>query len=379
MPKVRILLGNMADVKNRKITVTFTDKTIVRIVVIGVLTFLGILFISQIADALVLIFLSLFLAVALNPAVSWISKRLRSKSRVRATGMAYLIVLAVIAAFLALVVPPLVNQTNEFAQALPDTIEKYTAEDSAPMRFIREHNLEADIQEGIQSLRDNVKDIGGSVVTTANTVLTFMVSLVAVLVMTFMMLIEGPMWLKKFWDIQDPEKSARHKRVLAKMYKVVTGYVNGQLIIALIAGFMSLLALLIASNILDAEVNAVVYALIITLTALIPMFGATIGAIIVVFLCAFVSLPLAGIMAVFFLVYQQIENATIQPGIQARQNELTPLLVFIAALIGISIGGILGAFIAIPIAGCLRVWLVEYYGDRFSVNPKRLDKASPKV
>ena len=102
------------------------------------------------------------------------------------------------------------------------------------------------------------------------------------------------------------------------------------------------------------------------------MFGATIGAIIVVALCALASWPLALVMAVFFLVYQQIENATIQPGIQARQNELTPLLVFMAALIGIGLGGILGAFIAIPIAGCLRVWIVEYYGDRFSVNPKNI-------
>lgn len=78
-------------------------------------------------------------------------------------------------------------------------------------------------------------------------------------------------------------------------------------------------------------------------------------------------------MAAFFLIYQQIENATIQPGIQARQNELTPLLVFIAALIGIGFGGIIGAIIAIPLAGCLRIWFFEYYGDRFGVGAKRLE------
>ena len=364
----------MALLNNRKVTVTFTDRTIVRVVVIAVLSFLGILFLSKIIHALVLIFLSLFLAIALNPAVSWIGRRFRSKSRVRATGAAYIIVLAIITGFLVLVVPPLVRQTRDFAQALPNNIERYTQDDSVPRRFIRDHNLEQDVQNSIQSLRSNVDNIGGSVVTTANTVLAFVVSLIAVLVMTFMMLVEGPMWMKKFWDAQDPEKSEHHKRVVAKMYRVITGYVNGQLIIAVIAGFISLIALVIASTILNVSVNAVVYALIITLTSLIPMFGATIGAIVVVALCAFVSWPLAGIMAVFFLVYQQVENATIQPGIQARQNELTPLLVFIAALIGIGFGGILGAFIAIPVAGCMRVWFVEYYGDRFSVNPKNLEK-----
>lgn len=364
----------MPFLSNRKVTVTFTDRMIVRIVVIGVLTFLGLLFINKIAGAVVLIFLSCFLAVALNPAVSWISRKMRIKSRVWATGLAYIIVLAVIAGFLALVLPPLMRQTNDFIQNLPDNIERYTDEDSAPMRFIRDHNLEQDFDNNIQNLRDKVQNISGSILTTVNAVLSFTVSLIAVLVMTFMMLVEGPMWISKFWETQDPDKSLRTKRVLSKMYKVVTGYVNGQLVIALIAGFISFVALMLASQLLDVSINAVVFALIITLTSLIPMFGATIGAVIVVILCAFVSWPLAGMMAIFFFVYQQIENATIQPNIQARQNELTPLLVFIAALIGISFGGILGAFIAIPMAGCIRVWIVEYYGDRLSVNPKKLDK-----
>lgn len=360
----------MPILNNRKVTVTFTDRTVVRVVIILVLTLVGILFITKIAHALVLIFLSLFLAVALNPAVSWITKHLRIKSRVLATGIAYIIVLAAITGFLVLIVPPLMRQTTDFVQNLPNTIEQYSDEDSAIMRLIEKHGLEQDVQNAIQSLRDNVQNIGGQAVTTLNTVLSIFVSLIAVLVMTFMMLVEGPMWLKKFWDTQDPEKSAKPKRVLNKMYKVVTGYVNGQLLIALIAGFFSLIALLIASTLLDESINAVVFALIITLTSLIPMFGASIGAVIVVILCAFVSWPLAGIMAIFFLIYQQIENATIQPGIQARQNELTPLLVFIAALVGIGFGGILGAFIAIPVAGCIRVWIVEYYGDKLSVNPK---------
>ncbi len=364
----------MSFLNDKQITVTFTDRTIVRIVVIIVLTLLGILFFNRIADALVLIFLSFFLAIALNPAVSWLSRRLHIKSRLRATGIAYLIVLAIIVGFLALIVPPLMRQTDAFIQNLPDTIERYTNEDSAIMRLVREHNLEQDVEEGIQNLRNHVRTFGSSAISTAGRVLSLIVSLIAVLVMTFMMLVEGPMWLEKFWETQDAKKSERTRRVLTKMYKVVTGYVNGQLLIALIAGFFSLIALIIASTVLGVSVNAVVYALIITLTALIPMFGATIGAVIVVALCAFVSWPLALIMAAFFLVYQQIENATIQPGIQARQNELTPLLVFVAALIGISLGGILGAFIAIPVAGCLRVCLVEYYGERLSVKPSRETK-----
>lgn len=358
---------------NKKITVTFTDKTIIRAVVIVGLSILAITFIEKIAHSLTLIFLSFFLALALNPSVAWIGKHLRTRSRLRATGAAYLIVLAFITGFIMVVVPPLLRQTTEFVRVLPDNIERYTAEDSVTMRFVRTHNLESDVDDAVQSLRKNVKGIGGSVVTTANVFLGGLISLIAILVMTFMMLVEGPMWLEKFWQTQDAEKSERRKRTLTKMYRVVTGYVNGQFIIALIAGFFSLIALLIVSTLLDESINAVVYALIITLTSLIPMFGATIGAVVVVILCAFASVPLAIIMAIFFLIYQQVENVTIQPHIQARQNELTPLIVFVAAIIGVGFGGIIGAFIAIPIAGCARVLIVEYYGDRLSVkNAKQI-------
>ncbi len=104
--------------------------------------------------------------------------------------------------------------------------------------------------------------------------------------------------------------------------------------------------------------------MVVGLLGLIPMIGNMLAAVIVVIVSLFVSLPLALTMAVFFLVYQQIENATLQPYIQSKYNDLTPLTVFIAALIGISVGGFLGALVAIPIAGCVRILVLEYYGDK---------------
>ena len=78
-------------------------------------------------------------------------------------------------------------------------------------------------------------------------------------------------------------------------------------------------------------------------------------------LCLFASTGLALGMTVFFLLYQQVENATLQPYIQAKSNNLTPLIVFVAALVGAQLGGLLGALAAIPIAGCIRVVIDEYY------------------
>ncbi len=199
---------------------------------------------------------------------------------------------------------------------------------------------------------------------TATRIGSTIISIITVLVLTFMMLIEGPVWLKKFWAAQPAAKRERGKRLAYRMYRVVTGYVNGQFLVAIIAGGFALVALLIASTLYDVSINAIALAGIIALTGLIPMIGATIGAAVVVVVCLFTSVPLALTMAVFFLIYQQVENITIQPYIQSRQNELTPLLVFVAALVGVGFGGLLGGFVAIPAASCLKILIEDYFARK---------------
>lgn len=358
-----------------KVTITFTYRTILRVVVVGLLALLFIALMGKIAHTLALIFIAFFLSIALNPAVSKISKSLKSKSRVRATGVAYLLVLLVTAGFLMLVVPTITTQTSNFVRELPDTFDEITSEESTVTRVIRDYNLEDDIDNATVSIKNRYLSEGGDTVfNTASRVSTIVISIIVVLTLTFMMLVEGPDWMKYFWSMQDPDDVPKRKRMVTKMYRVVTGYVNGQLLIALIAGTSSFIALMAGNAIFGGNINAVVYALIITLTSLIPMFGATIGAVIVVILCSFTSLPLAVAMGIFFLAYQQIENITIQPLIQSWQSELTPLIVFISAIIGISFGGILGAFVAIPIAACIKIALLEHFGHNLNNLEEKLSK-----
>jgi len=184
------------------------------------------------------------------------------------------------------------------------------------------------------------------------------------LVLVFMMLIEGPAWIKKFWEMHPKEKVARRREVANKMYRMVTGYINGQLLIATIAATFAMVAMLIMRAVFNVDINIVPLVLIVGLVGLVPMIGNTLAAAIIVVVCLFVSLPMAIGMGIFFLVYQQIENATLQPYIQSKYNELTPLTVFVAALIGVAVAGFLGALVAIPIAGCVRILLTEVYGDK---------------
>lgn len=352
--------------KDETITVSFSNKTVMRVVVFIVVTFLLFNFLSKISVALQLIFVSIFLALALNPAVSWITERLPSRSRVRATAVAYLIVISILAGFLAVVVPPFVSQMVELFGEIPTSIEDIENQDTAMVHFIERNNLTTQYTEVISDIKENLQGLTERAVDTATMVGSGVVAFITVLVMTFMMLVEGPRWMQRLAAMQPKNDAKRRLQVAGDMYRMVTGYVNGQLIIAFVAALFAFFALLISSTVYGVSVNAVALACIVGLIGLIPMIGNTVAAVIVVLFCLFVSLPLAITMAIFFLLYQQIENATFQPYIQAKYNELTPLTVFVAAIVGVNVAGFIGALVAIPLVGCLRIFIKAYYSDRLA-------------
>jgi predicted PurR-regulated permease PerM len=148
------------------------------------------------------------------------------------------------------------------------------------------------------------------------------------------------------------------------MNQIVSGYINGQILLAFIGAVFTFITLAIVSSVLNVQINTLALTVIIFFTGLIPLFGHIIGGIIVVIACLFVSWPLALIVGIALLVYLQIENITFQPYIQAKYNNITPLLVFVSALVGIAAGGLFGAFIAIPLAGCIKVAIEEYLDQR---------------
>lgn len=354
----------MSEQGEKRVKISIEAKTIVRVIAIVFLAIICVGLLKLIASALVLIFFAFFLALALNPAVSWIARKLKSGSRVRATGIAYLIVLTLLITFIVLVTPPLVRQTVDFIKDVPETIQEFTADDSALSKFIERNNLEGQVDNFTEGFNNRFKDIGKPILSTAGALATAVISTITVLVLTFMMLIEGPTWFDRLMAIQPKEKRGARRALARKMYKVVTNYVNGQVIVSFIAGTFALVGLIIASNIFNVTINAVALSVIVMLFGLLPLIGATIGAVIVVLACLLVSLPLAITMAIYFIVYQQIENLTIQPYIQSKTNALTPLIVFVAALTGAHLGGILGAFVAIPVAGCIKVLIEDYYQKR---------------
>lgn len=346
---------------DRKIDVTISNKTILRTILWVVLAILLFHFIGRITHPLTLIFTSFFLAIALNPVVSWMSSHLKIKSRVRATAAAYLVVIAVLSLFFLLVIPPLVRQTRDFAKDVPQVVENFQHQDTSIARAAKRYNIDQKLSQSAKDFASHYTNFGSTILDTGKRVIGVFISILVVVVMTFMMLVEGPRWLEVIFGALSDKNRAHHKRVAHRMYKAVSGFVNGQVILAAVAGLFALVTLLITSNLLHVSINAAAMAGIVAVFGLIPLFGNPISSAVVVLVCLLNSTSLALIMLIYFMVYYQVESLSLQPYVQSRTNELTPLLVFVSAILGIGFGGILGAIVAIPAASIVKIMIEEYY------------------
>ena len=354
----------------RKVNVNISNRTMLRAIFWVTAAVLAYHFVGRISHILTLIFASFFLALALNPVVSWMSNRLRIDSRVRATAASYLLVVVILAAFVALIVPPLVRQTRDYINNIPQTVQTFQQQDSGIARTLQRYNFDQKITDGAKALTSHYGNFGTAVLDTGRRVGEAIASVVAVLVLTFMMLVEGPKWFELLVGTMPEKDRPRYKKLSMRMYKVVTGFVNGQVILAAVASAFAFIALQIASHVIGvSNINAVALAGIVLVFGIIPLFGNPIAALLVTLACLFNSVTLALIMLIYFFVYFFVENHTFQPFVQSRLNELTPMTVFIAALLGVGFGGIMGAIVAIPAAGVAKILLEDYFERRHNKKP----------
>ena len=151
------------------------------------------------------------------------------------------------------------------------------------------------------------------------------------------------------------------------MTKVVQGYVNGQVLLAAIASALIVPVLFIVGVQYPLALMVVVF-----ICGLIPMVGHTIGAVICTVVALFTSLPAALIVLGYYILYQQVENYAVQPRVQANSTNMSPLLVFVSVVLGANFGGLLGALVAIPVAGCARVLLLDYLERRNILSPQEV-------
>jgi predicted PurR-regulated permease PerM len=340
--------------------VRFQVKTILAIlgIVLSVAAFLQLVWLAR--QVLTWVLIALFLALALNPLVEWLERHL-VRRRGLAAGLAFVSALVVIGGLGGIFVPTLVDEVDQFADAVPGYVQDIT-EGRGRLGFLQtEYQIVDRVEEAIE--RGGASQIlggAGTAVDVTRSILTIVVATITIAVLTFFMLLEGPNWISRFYSLLPEDQQPRWREIGLRIYRTVGGFVSGALLIGLIAGLVSGTFLTIVG-----VPYAIALGLLVALLDLIPLAGATMATVLVSTI-AFVSSELAVGIAVliFFVVYQQVENHVLYPLVYSRTLALSPLAILIAVLVGASLAGILGALAAIPVAGAIQVILLDVLEHR---------------
>lgn len=261
-------------------------------------------------------------------------------------------VICLFVGFVAAIVPLLVNQSSTLAKNLPDYVNELQNNQQVARLDERFHFLDR-VREFLQRPDLGTASVGG-VVGVGRVILSTTLSALTVLILTLYLLGSLPSIKQTAYRIVPRSRRARVQLLGDEILGKVGGYVAGAIAIAGIAGTTTLLFLLIVQ-----APYPVALAMLIALTDLIPLIGATIGAVVVTIILLFVSIPVGIASAVFFLAYQQLENYLIYPRVMGRTVDVPPALTIIAALIGGALLGVLGALLAIPTAAACSLILRE--------------------
>jgi predicted PurR-regulated permease PerM len=311
--------------------------------------------VSDARNVIVWILIAVFLALAINPLVEWLHRR-GIKSRGAASSIAVVLVLIAIVAIGATFIPTLVDNVNKFVEAVPGYVDDLTSGKGRLGFLETKYHI-------VERVQDYVKDGGakkllgfsGTALSIAQGVVNLVIGALTVAFLTFFMLLEGPAWIERGYSLIPPESQPRWRKVGHDIYRQVSGYVTGNLVISLIAGSLTTLVLLLLG-----VPFAVALGLVVAILDLIPLAGATIAAVIVGTVAFLHSIVAGVVVVVFFIIYQQIENHILQPVVYHRTVALSPLAILISVLIGAELAGILGALAAIPVAGAIQVLISDF-------------------
>lgn len=354
-----------------EVKLSVSTGTFVRfwLVILGFIVLAGAVWVAR--SPLVMLAISFFLALVLNRPVSFLARHLPGKSRSIAILIAYLIVAAMIGVLLVTIVPIFVRQISSFIADIPGMIDTLRDNSGWFSDLLAHYNLTDQFNDWIANMQREFSNVASTMGTTLISVMSNIFSVIGNLFLiafaTFFMLLEAPDWEEKFWRLlyRNPERRKHHKAVARKMYDVVSGYVTGQATVGLISATFTAILVAILATVFDFDMSLVWPAWItIFLVVFIPMFGAVIGGAIVTLLLLVYSLPAALVYVVVFTLEQQIENNVIQPRIQSKHMEISALVVLIAMTLGLQVGGILGALVAIPVAGCVIVLARDFFITR---------------
>lgn len=343
-------------------------KTFVRFWLVILAFVLIALFIWKAWSALAIIGIAAFLAIAIRPLAKRIDNLTKKNHPTSSSVLAYVLVIGILGVIVAVVGPVVIEQTTQFVQQLPTTFEDTLGGWEGINEFGKNlgiENLQDEIANALQTFSSSfVSNFGSALVMSVGTIAQVLTNVILTIVLTLFFSLEGPSIVDSCWKaIEGKRKNdtvEAAKRLTGRMVDVVSTYVSHQVMVALLDGCVVTVTVLLLSLICGFSGSlALPMGLVAMVFYLIPMFGPIISCILITLVLLFSSPLAAAIFLVFYIVYAQIENNVIAPKIQGSALNLPATLILVAIIIGMSVFGLVGAIIAIPIAGCIKVFFEE--------------------
>ncbi len=304
--------------------------------------------------------ISVFMAVALSPVVNIVQRG--RIPRALAILIVYLGLILILVGLGALVTRPLVAQSQQLVAYVNSLYDNRAGLIGQLQDLAQQYGLGGytdTIQEQLAALPSRLSSAVGPLLTATIGVISSVYASISILLLTFFLILDGERFVAGALRLASPAQRPRVRRILAHAARAIYGYISGNLTISLIAGIATFIALTVLRM-----PYAVILALVVAFLDLVPLVGATLGAVIACGVALFVDPVKGGILIVFFVIYQQVENNLIQPIVYGRSVQLHPLAIFLAVLAGGNLLGVLGALLAIPVAEIIRILWGEWLATR---------------
>jgi predicted PurR-regulated permease PerM len=340
-------------------------RIVLRTVMVVVGVALTLVLIYLLRQPLTWIFVAAFIAIALSGPINFLQRYMK---RGFAVAIVYLLLILTPFALIGLLVPPIVTQANNLVQNLPEyaqDVTEFVNENDRLRQLQDDYDITGRLEEEAAQLPERLGDAAGVLSDIGLGIVNSIFAAVTILVLSLFMIGSGQRLLHA-WARQYPsEREAWLHNLFERIANAIGNYVAGALLQATVAGVSAWIVLLI----LGVD-YALPLAVIVFLLDLLPLVGATLGAILVGLVTLFSDFPIDTIIwAVFAIIYQQVENNVIQPRIQSRAVQLEPLVVLVSVLFGASLFGVLGALLAIPAAAAIQITIREYMAFRTAQGP----------
>lgn len=319
----------------------------------AVLIIVGIWFLWFIRDIVAMFVVAIMLSSIIDPFADWFERK--RIPRALAVLIVYTFLLALISLILTVMIPIVAQQSGQLIQNLSTTSTQLV---DSFVQFQQRHQFLESLTSGLQSFQENINTSFNSIFTTVKGFFGWLAALIIVLVLTFYMVVEEDSMRRYFKTVAPSEYQPYLAQTFKKMQMKIGAWLRGQIILGFIVGVAVYIGL---------KLIGVPYALLLALLAglfeIVPYVGPILS-LIPAAIIGFAQAPIYGLaVLVLYLLIQQVENHVLVPKIMQKVTGLSPILSIAALLVGVKVGGLVGAILAIPLATMLSVVVEDLLKD----------------